>query len=160
MAIWAAFRDPDLLCENVLEVHVRPVAAPSLLKAHGGELREADLASLPLLAPPLPENLWSRWLALGGLDHGEIDIRLFETNVLAYEAAAAGLGVALAMPFMCDEHLTRGSLIPCGRLRPIGEHYKLYRRRNRAGLSEPETHFIHWARREAKRGADRFTAFA
>jgi LysR family glycine cleavage system transcriptional activator len=106
----------------------------------------------------LPENLWPRWLALAGLDHEEIDVRLFDTNVLAYEAAAAGLGVALAIPFMCEEHLARGSLVPCGQSRLIGEHYRLYRRRSRAGPSAPETHFIHWARREARKAGDRFAA--
>jgi len=78
--------------------------------------------------------------------------------VLSYEAAAAGLGVALAIPFMCEEHLARGSLVPCGQSRLIGEHYRLYRRRSRAGPSAPETHFIHWARREARKAGDRFAA--
>ena len=158
MAIWASFQDPDLLSENVLEVLGCPVSAPSLIEEQGGELGEADIARLPLLAPRLPENLWPRWLALAGLDHEEIDVRLFDTNVLAYEAAAAGLGVALAIPFMCEEHLARGSLVPCGQSRLIGEHYRLYRRRSRAGPSAPETHFIHWARREARKAGDRFAA--
>ncbi|KZX53034.1 LysR family transcriptional regulator [Citromicrobium bathyomarinum] len=158
LAIWASFQDPDLLSENVLEVLGCPVSAPSLIEEQGGELGEADIARLPLLAPRLPENLWPRWLALAGLDHEEIDVRLFDTNVLAYEAAAAGLGVALAIPFMCEEHLARGSLVPCGQSRLIGEHYRLYRRRSRAGPSAPETHFIHWARREARKAGDRFAA--
>ena len=160
MAIWASFSDPGLLCEKVLELSARPVAAPALLKARGGKLKECDLATLTLLAPRLPDNLWPRWLAFAGLDHDTIDVRLFDTNVLAYEAAAAGLGVALAIPFMCEEHLARGTLVPCGRALSIGEHYKLYRRRNRAGLSEPGTRFIHWARREARMAEERFASLA
>lgn len=158
LAIWASFQDPELLSENVLEVLGCPVAAPSLIEVQGGKLEEAEIARLPLLAPRLPENLWPRWLALAGLDHEAVDIRLYDTNVLAYEAAAAGLGVALAIPFMCEEHLARGALVPCGRARLIGEHYRLYRRRSRAGPSSSETHFIHWARSEARKASDRFAA--
>lgn len=160
MAIWASLHEPDLLSEKVLEVHARPIAAPALIKANSGKLRVADLSSLPLLAPRLPENVWPRWLALAGLDHDQIELHLFDTCVMAYEAAAAGFGVALAVPFMCEDHIARGALLPFGQKLAIGEHYKLYRCRSRAGLSEPERQFIHWVRREAKLAADRFAALA
>lgn len=158
IAIWASFHEPDLLSEKVLEVHARPIAAPALMEAHSGKLVEADLCSVPLLAPRLPENVWPRWLALAGLEHDQINLHLFDTSVLAYEAAVAGFGVALAVPFMCEDHIARGTLLPFGQKLAIGEHYKLYRCKSRAGLSERERHFIHWVRREAKMAADRFAA--
>jgi len=94
------------------------VSAPSLA---GGLAPPRDLAALqtcPILAldrsPDVPHDLWPGWLN----GAGRSDLRLreptrFATWTLMYEAAANGLGVAVAVPAIAESYLENQRLTPC-----------------------------------------------
>lgn len=96
---------------------VAPVCAPSLLQRHDGPRAPADLARLPILYDSPTDgdesgSDWASWLGRVGCP----DVVLppgqhFGQADLAIEAAARGLGVALARLSLVGEHLAAGRLV-------------------------------------------------
>ncbi|MDE2514613.1 MAG: LysR family transcriptional regulator [Rhodospirillales bacterium] len=95
-----------LCTHRLLPIVTVPVASGALLGAGA-----PDFASLPLLhARPRPDD-WQRWLAHAGMT----GVRLrnggsFESIGLAIEAAAAGLGCAIAIEALLGPDLARGAV--------------------------------------------------
>jgi LysR family transcriptional regulator, glycine cleavage system transcriptional activator len=111
-----------LVTHPLLPIATVPVCAPDLVK--DGPL---DFASVPLLhARPRPDD-WRRWL-----DHAELaNIPVqggssFETLGLAIEAAAAGIGVAMAIESLLEPDLARGNLVRAHKIvRPTRRQFVL-----------------------------------
>jgi LysR family glycine cleavage system transcriptional activator len=81
-----------------------PVCAPSLLRT-GPKIRTArDLLRYDLLCSTNRPDDWPQWFAAAGIDNPPRQAGLqFENAALAYQAAANGLGVMIAlMPFVSD----------------------------------------------------------
>ncbi len=148
IGIWGSLDAPDLETEPLLQVRTCPVSAPMLVDGTSAPEGKDQLPDYPLLSVKQPSGLWPRWLAAAGVERSPSPVVEFATMGLMYEAAAAGLGVALAVPMMCETQLKTGALAPCGPALPIGESYKLFRARGRGGASVTEAKITHCLRRE------------
>lgn len=91
----------------LLPISTVPVCAPRLI-----EKAPLDFAAVPLLhARPRPDD-WRRWLDHAGL--ADVSVRggsSFESLSLAVEAAAAGLGVTIAIDGLLAPDLANGSVV-------------------------------------------------
>jgi LysR family glycine cleavage system transcriptional activator len=111
-----------IVTHRLLPIATVPVCAPSWL-----EDGKVDFAAIPLLhARPRPED-WRRWLdhagfgAVSGLAGSS-----FESLGLAMEAAAAGLGCAIAIDGLLPKNLTASNLARAHhRVRPTRRYFVL-----------------------------------
>ena len=160
LALWGSLDARDLTSETIGEVSARPVMAPHLFDGGRPPTNEAALRDYPLLAPREPSGIWRRWFAAAGIVGDAPRVAEYATMALVYEAASAGLGVALAVPMLCEPQLRAGTLVPCGRAMPVGEAYRIYRAGRRGARSPTETRLVHWLRREARASFDLFASAA
>lgn len=111
-----------LVTHRLLPIATVPVCAPAWL-AQG----PLDFTAVPLLhARPRP-NDWRRWLDHARL--GTVPVQggsSFEGIGLAIEAAAAGMGVAIAIEALLGPDLARGGLVRAHEtIRPTRRHFVL-----------------------------------
>ncbi len=150
LAIWGATAIPrGMTAEQLFTASVFPACAPELADGRPPPDADADLADYPLLAVRSPAGIWDRWLAASGRRELTTAPRAFDTLQLMYEAAAAGLGIALAMPLIAEGLLIAGRIVPCsGGIRPIGETYCLYRPASPRSPASLDRRFTAWLRHE------------
>lgn len=149
MAIWGGLQDQR---EFTSELLIQGVAAPVATRSRARSRLWCDrsLADVPLLAVQDPSGLWERWFAGTGVTAPR-EIRTYPTAQLMYEAAAAGTGIALAMPLLVDPYLESGRLALLGMgSRPIGESYRFFAMKRRNGLRPVERAFADWFRLAAR----------
>lgn len=161
VGIWGGLDVPqDMMAETILSPTLLPVSAPLLADGRQPPRCERDLADHVLLSVSSPGGLWERWLAGTHLVGSKLEIREFASLQLMYEAAAAGLGVALAIPLVAEPFLASARLLPCiPAARPIGETYRLYRSRNRLIPSRMEQRFGGWLREQVAESLKIFGEF-
>ena len=107
---------PDLVVEKLLDEHVYPACAPSLLERF--PIRTAaDLVNLPLIhdeAADMDDGCptWPMWLKAAGVDHPDPERGIhFNQSSLAIEAATAGKGVVLAKAAIAAADIEAGRLV-------------------------------------------------
>src|SRR3954470_19524510 len=109
---------PGLVTELLLRETVFPVCSPALIAISGKALSTAEILSTATLlhddSTDVSEALpgWKMWLIAAGIDG--VDWRQgshFEPSALAIEAAAGGLGVALAPAVLVEADLASGRLV-------------------------------------------------
>jgi DNA-binding transcriptional LysR family regulator len=89
-----------------------------------------------------------------------LEVREFATLQLMYEAAVAGLGVALGLPLLAEPGLASGRLVACaGAPRLLGETYRLYRAPGLGPRSPAEQRFTRWLRSAVGESLHRFDGF-
>lgn len=89
-----------------------PVCSPRLLRGERGLRRPADLAAVTLLHSFTRTGQWRAWLAAAGVDDVPSDQGpRFPDDVVAVEAAASGLGVALANRAVVARQLAEGRVV-------------------------------------------------
>lgn len=117
-----------------------------------------ELADHTLLGVQTPGDLWPRWLARAGVAPAAAQRPLvFETLTLMYEAAANGLGVAVAIPTVADRYLEGGRLRACFDLRAAtGTDYNLVYPSDAVRRRPDVRAFAEWMKLEAQRSAERF----
>lgn len=100
---------PSWTSQRLMAMRCRPVCAPALRKT----LRTpADLEHHTLLGVSQPRGFWRRWCREAGLPPFAPHRTLrFEGLHLLYEAAASGLGVALAFDDLVAPYLADGRLV-------------------------------------------------
>ncbi len=108
-----------------------------------------DLAEHNLMSTSASPWLWSKWFEQVGTPSGSPKRGVtFPTLHALYEAAASGLGLALAVPLASERLLMDGRLARRFEFHaPIGQQYRLVyadRRRRRAGIDV----FGNWLKRE------------
>lgn len=87
-----------------------PVAAPSLIAGEGWR-RPADLARATLLVQATRPRAWGEWFESQGIEAQPGQPRIsFEQFAQVLQAAAAGLGVALAPQVLVADEIGRGEL--------------------------------------------------
>ena len=102
---------PGLVCERLLDVEVAPVCAPGLAppsrKATAETLdRFTILSVLPVL------GLWDDWFkAVGLAGYRPRRAKSFDNVQVLYEAAAAGMGLALGGTHLVDPYLASGRMV-------------------------------------------------
>jgi LysR family glycine cleavage system transcriptional activator len=122
IAVSDAAPRPGLVTYPLLPIATVPVCAPAWLQRS-----KPDFAAVPLLhARPRPED-WRRWLDHAKL--GGVPVQggsSFESIGLAIEAAAAGLGFAMAIEALLAPDLARGAVVVAHEtVRPTRRHFVL-----------------------------------
>lgn len=87
-----------------------PVCTPALAERHGFR-QAADIRRAPLLHLTTRPAAWEEWLRRHGADDGAVHGMLFDQFGTLFEAAAAGLGVALLPDFLFAGELRQGRVV-------------------------------------------------
>jgi LysR family glycine cleavage system transcriptional activator len=112
----------NVLATPFLPDRVGPVCAPALLKGRSS-MRLTDLRRCPLLCADTRPDAWADWTQSRriALDHRKA--RPFEHMYFMLEAAASGLGVAIASHPQVEEDLRAGRLVAPFGFTPSGRSY-------------------------------------
>ena len=89
---------------------VIPVCAPELAARHDFRA-PADIRRAPLLHLTTRPDAWEHWMRRYGVDDRAVQGMLFDQFSTLFEAAAAGLGVALLPDFLFEEELREGRIV-------------------------------------------------
>jgi LysR family transcriptional regulator, glycine cleavage system transcriptional activator len=102
---------PGLVCERLLDTEVAPVCAPGLMPTTRKVTAEAlDRFTVLSVVPVL--GLWDDWFkAVGVGGYRPRRIKTFDNVQVLYEAAAAGMGLALGGTHLVDPYLASGRLV-------------------------------------------------
>jgi DNA-binding transcriptional LysR family regulator len=105
---------PGRISVQLFEEHVFPVASPGLAREIGGG-SPSRLLKYPLINDS-DASAWRAWFAEQGMDYRpRPQDRRFEDYNLVLDAAAHGLGVALARPPMIEDQLSAGRIVAVDR---------------------------------------------
>lgn len=144
---------PDVVSEKLFEATVYPVCSPLLIDPKRPIRKPEDLKSYPLLHEETMQH-WVNWLEQAGVKNPRWAERgpLFIEASLALQAAAGGLGVALANDTLAMADLAEGRLVRLFDMEmPDEEGYWLVYREG--GLKKPRiAAFRRWIREEAGLG--------
>jgi DNA-binding transcriptional LysR family regulator len=102
---------PGRVSVQLFEEHIFPIASPGLAKeiGHGDPAR---LLKFPLINDSDASG-WRAWLAANDMDYRpRPQDRRFEDYNLVLDAAAHGLGIALARPPLTQDQLRSGRIVP------------------------------------------------
>lgn len=111
IAVRLAGPSHNLEGERLFDVELTPVCSPAYLAANPLK-RVADLGRAKLLqsAPRLHD--WRRWMDSCRAElPASYEEQVFESSSMAYEAAASGFGVAIAMRPLVEDDLASGRLV-------------------------------------------------
>lgn len=102
-------------------------SAPALASGDPLPTGLSDLAHVDRLAIYRPEGLWERWLRNMKYDGPPLaPPTYYEAQFLMFEAAAAGLGVAIVAPILAYRLIEQGRLVQIGTCQaPLGIDYYL-----------------------------------
>jgi DNA-binding transcriptional LysR family regulator len=144
--------------ERLIPLEGAVVSAEVMAGGRAPPASPAELSGHTLLAVQTPGDLWPRWFARAGLaDLPGLRPLVFETLTLMYEAAANGLGVAVAIPTVADNYLEAGRLRACFDLRAAtGTDYNLVFASEAVRRRPDVRAFTEWMKAEAQRSARRF----
>lgn len=134
---------PGLTAHHLMDDALFPVAAPGFATRHGIDA-PARIASLPLIHD-LARQGWHDWFRHAGVAVARIEERfVFSDTTDALEAAACGLGVALAREKIAAPDLARGRLVelPGPRLPTRWQYYVVYPAHRR--LRPAARSFVDW----------------
>lgn len=99
---------PELETVRLFRESLLPVCSPELLARHPMKAPE-DLLAAPLLHHS--HRPWSLWLSHFGIEAPPQAGMIFEDSVMLLEAAAQGIGVALARSGLIEQDLRSGRLV-------------------------------------------------
>ncbi|WP_232831081.1 LysR substrate-binding domain-containing protein [Peristeroidobacter agariperforans] len=147
---------PDGICEPLMDELLYPVATRSYWKSIGERTPVRALAKARLLHDRDPDSGWDRWFDVYPAKN--IDLRVgprFTSSDLVLQAAAQGLGVALARGSLAEMDVSRGLLF-----RPfndahvqIANAYWLVRRRDDAAGRPALLAVVEWLKSGAAKSA-------
>ena len=120
---------PGVRAELLFHEWLVPVASPALVKRHGKPAL-AQLARLPLLGDPA--DRWKDWFGHFGGDPPARYVAQFDDTETLHQAAAQGMGAALARWTLAEPLVRAGRLVPLTRkrLRAGFAHYLVYPERS------------------------------
>lgn len=157
LAIWGdGAAATSVQATHLLTPEAVPACAPRLVDGRSAPRSGIDLADFPLLSVRAPSDLWDRWFAMARRDRREATMQCFDTQQLAYEAAAAGAGIVLAVPPVSNSYLAEGRLTACmPQAFRLGAQYSLYRMRDRPQHPAADI-FETWVRERVESSAREF----
>ncbi len=138
-----------LMREHLLDMTVSIVAAPELLAVTGLGDHPDRLAGQRLLGVVDPRDLWAQWAEATGYAGPPLpEPERLQTLALMYEAAAAGLGVAVGVSPLVHRFVADGRLAYCVAPPAVidGDYAVVWRN---SELSAPGAQFMAWIREEA-----------
>lgn len=141
---------PGLVSERFLPDTVVPVCSPKLLSKCGRLRKPADFAGHVLIHSWNRRGDWALWQRTVGVNLEKGPQAFYETSNLAYEAAAQGLGIAIAQPLFVQSELREGRLVVPFPIQAENEIplYLIRQRRSRA--SSHVNVFCDWLSTEAQ----------
>jgi len=145
---------PGMRIDKLLAVSVTPMCGAHLLKGDRPLREPRDLRNHVLIHDNIGSDdgrpLWQVWLEAAGIEDVDVARGLrFNHSVLALEAAADGLGVALGMPQVAAFDLASRRLVAPFALRmPLASAYYLVCSSERSDRSEVAA-FRRWIMQEA-----------
>lgn len=162
LALWGGpTRNQGMLVEVIAELDAVPVAARRLADGRPPPGSLTAFADHRLIEVQASAGLWRHWLRRAGYRGPAPAIAAtYETNQLKNEAAASGMGVALAVPLVTERFLADDRLIACAAVRlPTDQSYCLHY----AGAdvrSRPDVKaFLDWLKREARGSLEKYDAW-
>lgn len=162
VAIWGAIK-PELGGGELLAtLDAVPVSAARLADGRARPTNLASLVTCPLLDMRDPPELWGQWLYSAG-HRGPVPetAMMFDTNQLSYEAAAAGLGVALAVPLLANRFFESGRLHACAAgPAPTGMAYWIHHASSAARRNPQVKTLMDWLKAEAAASKAVFASYA
>ena len=122
IAVSDAVQRPGLVSQRLVPIAAVPVCAPAWL-----ERGPPDFAAVPLLHSRARPEDWPRWLSHAGFRN--VDVQggsSFESIGMAMDAAAAGLGFAIAIEALLAPDLAGGQVVVAHPVaRPTRRHFVL-----------------------------------
>ncbi len=114
-----------LYADKLAAIELVPVCSSSF-QQETGLLSSDDLSRVSLLHSIARPNDWAMWLRANGVAIDASRGFKFENSTLAYEAALQGIGVAIGIKVLVENHLGVGTLIaPFDKTVMLGESYYL-----------------------------------
>jgi LysR family glycine cleavage system transcriptional activator len=120
---------PGVTAELLFDEWITPVASPDFIARHG-KPSLAGISTLPLLGDP--GDRWRDWFAAFGGNAPARYVAVFDDTETLHQAAAQGLGIALARQTLAQPLIDSGRLVPLTRKRLKAEfaHYLVYPERS------------------------------
>lgn len=145
--------------DRLIELEAAVVAAPALLRGREPPRHPDELAGHHVLCVDQAPKLWNTWLSRAGLEESATySFTSYETLLMMYEAAAAGLGITLGLPLFMERYFADGRLRPCFALRqPIDHWYSLIYASEAVGRRADMRRFARWLHEETARSQRHFT---
>lgn len=100
----------DVVIKDLIDEWIGPVCSPDYLAAKG-VATPADLARCALLSTKTRPNGWRDWIAAAGLDFSVKPQNSYDHFYLLIQAAACGLGFAMAPKMLVIDDLRSGKLV-------------------------------------------------
>jgi LysR family glycine cleavage system transcriptional activator len=104
-------RQSGVVVEPFLHDVIDAACSPSLAARLGSPADLGRLNDFPLLQTVHRNQDWPLWLRKAGQDHSNKQVLMFESSVLAYQAAAEGIGFAMTQVALISKQLETGTLV-------------------------------------------------
>ncbi|MBB4650580.1 LysR family glycine cleavage system transcriptional activator [Aminobacter niigataensis] len=104
--IWEGAR-----AEELLPIVYTPICSPAYINAHGGAIDSSDLVNHRLICSHRDSHEWSRFLEHVGSPPPARFMEFSGDSLAAFDAAMAGVGIALGRQCLIETELSRGALI-------------------------------------------------
>ncbi len=160
IAIWGGRPEgeDDLPHERLIDLSAVLAAAPRLADGRLPPTRMDDIGRYRLFATKVPDRFWRQWLLRMGHDGALPEpVARFETTQLAYEAAASGLGLTLAVPLLSDRFIADKRLHALlGPAVPIGYDYSVFYATAEIERRKLVRTFVRWLHAEITISQSRF----
>ncbi|WP_417560436.1 transcriptional regulator GcvA [Marinomonas sp.] len=141
---------PELHAERLVEIELIPVCTPEFL-ANNPLHTPQDLQNVTLLHSMARNHDWESWLKSREVKVDSHKGIRFDNSSSAYEAAAMGMGVALAVKVFVEGLLTKGKLVsPFPDSHTTGESYYLVWS-NKVAPSDTLLTFLKWMRESMRK---------
>lgn len=144
--------------DRLIDLEAAVVAAPALLRGRTPPRHPRELAGHHLLCEEQAPRLWYTWLSAAGVDVTDSwPVTRYETLLMMYEAASAGLGVTLGMPLFMEKYFDDGRLRACFALRQrIDYWYSLIYASEALSRRSDMRRFARWLAAEITRSQEHF----
>lgn len=162
LALWGGpTRNQGTIVDVIAELDAVPVAAPRLADGRRPPASLAAFADHRLIEVQASAGLWRHWLRRAGYRGPRPAIAAtYETNQLKNEAAASGMGVALAVPLVTERFLADNRLIACAAVRmPTDQSYCMHYAGNDVRSRSDVKAFLGWLQQEARSSLEKYDAW-
>lgn len=136
---------PDFVCDQLIPIELTPICSPKYLKSHPPIHKPSDMCEQMLVHAIGRETDWINWLSSAGVNRVNLAHGInLDGETLEYEAAIAGLGIALGRKGFYELDVAQGRLVTPFDLhwKAAGAYYLIYPRQRER--SRKLTLFRHW----------------